>query len=64
MIRLTREEPADRFNSIDRNVSEINNNSYWKNFGVKIYQKMEVDAKVLNPVELIYSKVQPPPTEL
>lgn len=54
MIKLTREEPADRFASIEKNAQDINANSYWQSFGIKLLQKYEVDAKVLTPVELIY----------
>lgn len=54
MIKLTREEPHERFASIDKNAADINNNTYWKNFGIQLLQKYEVDAKVLTPVELVY----------
>jgi len=55
MIKLTRQEPPDRFQGIENSANDIRTNVYWQNFAIPILQKFEVTAKVLFPVDLIYA---------
>jgi len=62
MIKLTRQEPAERFQGIENNANDVRQNTYWQNFAIPILQKFEVEARVLVPVELTYAngvKMQP-----
>jgi hypothetical protein len=57
MIKLTRQDPQDRFNSIEENANDIRGNTYWQNFAIPILAKFEVEGKVLTPVTLVYANV-------
>lgn len=58
MITLTRQTPEERFHSIEQNANDVRSNTYWQNFAIPILKQFEVDAKVLNPVELVYANVR------
>jgi eukaryotic translation initiation factor 2C len=54
MIKLTREDPADRLKHAASIVNSVNGNQYWSAFGIRILNRFEADCKVLTPIEVQY----------